>query len=142
VRAAIQASPEPAPGLAERFALTKQTVFKRGKRACPSRIHITRMDNGKDVTDRLFSLRKRQATGAHEVDQLGADLGIEHRLTPPQSPQANDMVKRFNGRVEAVRQSHYGRSGEDPDATLHRFVRLYTQHSCTQPWAASGSCRR
>jgi hypothetical protein len=37
------------------------------------------------------------------------------------------MVKRFNGRIEEVLQSHHFRSGEDPETTLHRYVRLYNQ---------------
>ena len=46
---------------------------------------ITRVltDNGQALTDPLFGLRKRAATGQHVFDQLSADLGIEHRLTPP-----------------------------------------------------------
>ncbi len=35
---------------------------------------------GKEFTDRLFGLRKRAATSAHE---------FEHRLTPSKSPQTN-----------------------------------------------------
>jgi len=50
------------------------------------------MDNGKAFTDRLFGLRKRAATGAHEFDMLCAAPDIEHRLTPPKSPQTNGMV--------------------------------------------------
>ena len=66
------------------------------ERACPIRIrtiltpshglqanHCRAMDNGKEFTDRLFGLRKRAATGAHEFDTLCAVLDIEHRLTPP-----------------------------------------------------------
>jgi hypothetical protein len=34
------------------------------------------------------------------------------------------MVERFNGRIEAVLQSHPFRSGEDLATTLHRAVRL------------------
>jgi hypothetical protein len=43
---------------------------------------ITRVltDNDKAFTDRLFGLRKREATGQHKFDPLCADLGIEHRL--------------------------------------------------------------
>ncbi len=69
-------------------------------------------DNGKEFTDRLFGLRQRAATGAHECDTLGTALDIDHRLTPPRSPQTNGMVERFNGRIEEVLQSHPFRSGE------------------------------
>ncbi|MFT6287114.1 MAG: transposase InsO family protein [Alcanivorax sp.] len=72
------------------------------ERACPLRIRTVLTDNGKEFTDRLFGLRKRAATGKHELDTLCSELGIDHRLTPPQSPQTNAMVERFNGRIEDV----------------------------------------
>ncbi len=74
------------------------------ERVCPMQIRTVLTDNGKEFTDRLFGLRKRAATGKHEFDQLCAELGIEHRLTPPQHPQTNGMVERFNGRIEEVLQ--------------------------------------
>ncbi len=49
------------------------------------------MARGREFTDRLFGLRKRAATGAHEFDQLCADLGIEHRPAPPRHPQTNGI---------------------------------------------------
>ena len=106
------------------------------ERACPIRIRTILTDNGKEFTDRLFGLRKRAATGAHEFDTLCAALDIEHRLTPPKSPQTNDMVERFNGRIEEVLQSHHFRSGEEPETTLHRYVWLYNQQI---PQSALGS---
>ncbi len=57
----------------------------------------------------------------------GAALDIDHRLTPPRSPQTNGMVERLNGRIEEVLQSHPFRSGEVLEATLLRYVWLYTQ---------------
>ena len=45
------------------------------------------MASGKAFTDRRFGLRKRAATGQHAFDQRCADLGIEHRLAPPQHPR-------------------------------------------------------
>jgi transposase InsO family protein len=92
------------------------------ERACPMRIRTILTDNGKEVTDRLFGLRKRAATGEHEFDTLCADLGIEHRLTPPKSPRTNGMVERFNGRITEVLQSHHFRSGEELETTLHRYA--------------------
>ena len=80
---------------------------------------------GKEFTDRLFGLRRRAATGAHEFDRLCADLDIEHRLTPPMRPQTNGMVERFNGRIEDVLQSHHFNSREDLEQTLMRYVHLY-----------------
>jgi transposase InsO family protein len=81
-----------------------------------------------DFTDRLFGLRKRAATGKQGFDTLCGDFGIDHRLPPPQPPQTNGMVERFNGRIEDVLQSHHFRSGEDLNATMHRYVSPYNQH--------------
>mgnify|MGYP005866190587 CR=1 FL=1 len=104
------------------------------ERACPIGIRTILTGNGKEFTDRLFGLRKRAATGQHEFDTLCAALEVEHRLTPPKSPQseplsaigprtkASGMVERFNGRIEEVLQSHHFRSGEKLEATLHRYV--------------------
>ena len=97
------------------------------ERACPIRIRTVLTDNGKEFTDRLFGLRKRSPTGQHEFDRLCADLGIDHRLAPPQHPQTNGMVERFNGRIEEVLQSHHFRSGEELETTLHRYALLYNQ---------------
>jgi transposase InsO family protein len=106
------------------------------ERACPLRIRTILTDNGKEFTDRLFGLRKRAATGEHEFDTLCAALDIEHRLTPPKSPQTNGMVERFNGRIEEVLQNHHFRSGEELETTLHRYVWLYNQQL---PQSALGS---
>lgn len=106
------------------------------ERACPMHIRTILTDNGKEFTDRLFGLRKRVATGKHEFDRLCADLGIEHRLAPPQHPQTNGMVERFNGRIEEVLQSHHFHSGEELATTLHRYVLLYNQQL---PQSALGS---
>ena len=66
---------------------------------------------------------------------LCAELGIEHRLTPPMRPQTNGMVERFNGRIEDVLQSHRFRSGERlGEQTLLRYVHLYnSQPPANQP---------
>jgi len=109
-------------GAAQAIIASKSTSFRR----C----------YGKEFTDRLFGLRKRAATGEHEFDQLCTALDIEHRLTPPKSPQTNGMVERFNGRIEEVLQSHHFRSGEELEATLHRYVWLYNQQL---PQSALGS---
>jgi transposase InsO family protein len=105
-------------------------------RACSLRIRTILTDNGKEFTDRLFGLRKRAQSGKHEFDRLCTELDIEHRLTPPRSPQTNGMVERFNGRIEDVLQSHHFRSGEELEATLHRYVWLYNQQL---PQSALGS---
>ena len=57
------------------------------ERACPMQIRTILTDNGKEFTDRLFGLRKRAQSEKHEFDKLCAELDIEHRLTPPRSPQ-------------------------------------------------------
>ena len=76
-------------------------------------------------------LRRRPATGNHDFDRLCTELDIEHRLAPPRRPQTNGMVKRFNGRIEDVLQSHRFRSGEDLEQTILRYVRLsiHSSHS-------------
>ncbi len=107
-------------------------------RACPIRIAkiltpsrrlqaITcrAMDNGKEFTDRLFASRARAPTGTHEFDRLCAEFGIEHRLTPPQSPQTNGMVERFNGRISDVLKTNRFDSALDLEQTLMRYVHLY-----------------
>jgi transposase InsO family protein len=119
-----------------RTAANARRFLRDLERACPLRIRTILTDNGKEFTDRLFGLRKRAATGAHEFDTLCEALDIEHRLTPPKSPQTNGMVERFNGRIEEVLQSHHFRSGEELETTLHRYVWLYNQQL---PQSALGS---
>ena len=63
---------------------------------------------------------KRAATGEHEFDTPCAALDIDHRVTPPKSPQTDGMVERFNGRSEEVPQNHHFRQGEELETTLHR----------------------
>ena len=125
------------------------------ERAIDGAIGSSPMASGREFTDRLFGLRKRAASGQHEFDQLCTDLGIERRLAPPQHPQTNGMVERFNGRIGEVLQSHHFRSGEELETTLHRYVvrrslepMAFTAHTHTtssfpsQPWAAGRPCRR
>ena len=100
------------------------------------RIRTILTDNGREFTDRLFGLRKRAASGKHDCDLRCRDLGIEHRLAPPQHPPTNGMVERFNGPIEEVLQSHHFRSGEELETTLHRYVLLYNQQL---PQSALGS---
>ena len=94
------------------------------ERACPIRTGTILTDSGKESTDRMFGLRKRAATGEQEFDLPCGALGTGHRLTPPGSPRTNGMVERFNGRIEEVLQGRHFRSGEEPEATLHRPVWL------------------
>ena len=56
---------------------------------------------------------------------LCTELGIEHRLTKPRTPQTNGMVERFNGRISDVLKSlHFG-SSEELAQTLLRYDHLY-----------------
>jgi transposase InsO family protein len=92
------------------------------ERACPIRIRTILTDSGKELTDRLFGLRKRVATGEPEFDTLCTALEVKHRLTPPKSPQTNGMVERVNGRIEEVLQSHHFGSGEELENTLQGYA--------------------
>ena len=96
------------------------------------------MARGKEFTDRLFASRARAASGDHEFDRLCAELGIEHRLTPPKSPQTNGIplgdclqspvgqrVERFNGRIADVLKTNRFDSALDLEQTLMRYVALY-----------------
>ena len=56
-----------------------------------------------------------------------APLNIEHRLTPPKSPQTNGMVERLNCRIKEVLESHHVQSDEELETTLHRYVWLSNQ---------------
>jgi transposase InsO family protein len=94
-------------------------------KACPLKIVKLLTDNGKEFTDRLFASRERKATGNHEFDRLCTELGIEHRLTQPRTPQTNGMVERFNGRIADVLKTHHFNSGLDMEQTLMRYVYLY-----------------
>ena len=107
------------------------------------------MARGKEFTDRLFASRARAASGDHEFDRLCAELGIEHRLTPPKSPQTNGIplgdclqspagqrVERFNGRIADVLKTNRFDSALDLQQTLMRYVELYNTQL---PQSALGS---
>ena len=82
------------------------------------------MARGKEFTDRLFASRARAPSGTHEFDQLCTELGIEHRPTPPKSPQTNGMVERFNGRISDVLKTNRFDGALDLEQTLMRYVHL------------------
>jgi hypothetical protein len=50
------------------------------------------------------SLPARAASGSHEFDRLCDELGIEHRLTPPKSPQTNGMVDISSSAAHILRK--------------------------------------
>lgn len=113
---------------ANKTAATARRFLKALHARCPVKIRYVLTDNGKEFTDRLFGVRKRAESGTHEFDALCEALGIEHRLTPPKSPQTNGMAERFNGRVSQVLNTHRFESGEDLARTLARYVWLYNHH--------------
>ena len=54
------------------------------------------------------------------------ELGIEHRLTKPKTPQTNGMVERFNGRISGCAQhAPLPIRSQDLEQTLLRYVALY-----------------
>jgi len=110
-----------------RTAANAGRFLRNLERACPMRIRMLLADNDEVFTDRLLGTHQRAATGMHAFVELRAALGIEHRPTAPGYSRADDMVERFDGRIEEVLQGHHFRSGEDPKTTLDRYVRLYNQ---------------
>ena len=97
------------------------------EQACSLRMRPILTHNAKVSTNRLFGLRKRQANGKLDFDQLCAEFGIKHRLSPPARLQTDGLVQRFKGRVEEALQSPYFQSAQDLETTLHRYVPLYNQ---------------
>jgi len=89
------------------------------ERTCPILIRTILTGNGKALTDRLFSVRRRAVTRQRAFEMLCSTLGIEYRLTPSRPPQTNGMVERFNGRLKDVLQSHHVRLGQELGTTLH-----------------------
>ncbi len=80
-------------------AATARRFLDSLQKATPIKITHILTDNGEAFTDRLFQSNARDPSGKYEFDRLCADLGIEHRLTRPRTPQTNGMVERFNGRI-------------------------------------------
>ena len=84
-------------------------------------------DNGSQFTDR-FTSKKKKPSGKHCFDKQCKALGIEHRLTPPRTPQMNGMVERFNGRVaEVITQTRFG-SQTELEHTLADYCSAYNHH--------------
>ncbi|SFD96418.1 Transposase InsO and inactivated derivatives, partial [Thiohalospira halophila DSM 15071] len=113
---------------ADKSASTARCFLRNLHKACPVRIRTLLTDNGKEFTDRLFGARAKGASGDHEFDQLCEELGIEHRLTRPKTPQTNGMVERFNGRISEVLATHHFDSRASLEQTLKRYVHLYNHH--------------
>ena len=72
------------------------------------------MARGKEFTDRLFASRARAPSGTHEFDQLCAELGIEHRLTPPKSPQSEEDQETVRGTVSPTNGPPLGDCKQSP----------------------------
>jgi transposase InsO family protein len=122
----------------DKTAASARRFLKALHTACPIKIVKLLTDNGKEFTDRLFTKstatvgdgtpRRREPSGNHEFDQLCTELGIEHRLTAPRTPQTNGMVERFNGRISEVLNTHRFHSAEDLEHTLLRYVAVYNHY--------------
>ena len=113
---------------ADKSASAARSFLRELHHKCPVRIQKVLTDNGKEFTNRLFGVRRREASGSHEFDQLCSALGIEHRLTQPRTPQTNGMVERFNGRLSEVIASHHFNNADELETTLQRYVWLYNHH--------------
>lgn len=106
-------------------AANAKAFLKALHKACPIKISKVLTDNGKEFTDRLFAIGKKEPSGNHEFDRLCQQLDIEHRLTKPRTPKTNGMVERFNGRIADVLKTHRFTDGQDMRQTLERYVHLY-----------------
>jgi len=113
---------------AHKTAIAAKSFLAALHKACPVKITKLLTDNGKEFTDRLFGTREKEASGNREFDRLCQELGIEHRLTKPRSPQTNGMVERFNGRIAEVLTTHRFDSSQDLETTLARYAWLYNHH--------------
>ena len=93
-------------------------------------------DNGSQFTDR-FTGQKKEPSGNHAFDRVCAQLGIEHRLSPPRHlcprgyPQTNGMVERFNGRISELTQQTRFASSQELETTLKLYLKTYN-HSIPQ----------
>jgi transposase-like protein/transposase len=96
----------------------------RLNKASPVKIEKILTDNGTQFTDR-FRTKDKKPTGKHGFDKACTDLKIEHRLTPPRTPQMNGMVERFNGRIsELLTQTRFASIGELV-TTLGDYEKIY-----------------
>ena len=106
------------PAVRAEMAASARRFPKALHSACPLKITKLLTDNGKEFTARLFAARERKATGNREFDQLCTELGIEHRLTAPRTPQTTGMVERFNGRTSEEINTHHFNSADDLEHML------------------------
>jgi transposase InsO family protein len=101
--------------------------LRRLKKFAPMKIQKILTDNGSQFTDR-FTAKDKRATGKHAFDVTCAEMGIEHRLSPPRHPQTNGMVERFNGRIsDLVKQTRFA-SAAELESTLTLYLKTYNHH--------------
>lgn len=82
-------------------------------------------DNGKEFTDRFTVSGQREPTGEHKFDKVCTEIGVQHRLTKPRTPQTNGMVERFNGRIsELLSTTRFASASELAEAIKH-YEKLY-----------------
>ncbi len=96
----------------------------------------------KEFADRFTAHGERAPTGNHLFDQACAERGIEHRLVPPRRPQANGMVKRFNGRIAEALAAHHCASCADLEALFQWYAILYNHALATGAGARERKRRR
>jgi len=90
-------------------------------------IHTLLMDTNVAFRER-FPQNDRQPSGGHDFDAPCERFGLEHRLTPLRWPQTNELVERFNGRInESVRTTHFD-NGVDADSTIYHYQQLYNHY--------------
>jgi transposase InsO family protein len=101
--------------------------LRRLEQASAVKIQKILTDNGSQFTDR-FTSKNKKPSGSHCFDKLCEELNIEHRLTPPRTPQMNGMVERFNGRVaEVIAQTRFN-SQTELEQTLVHYCSAYNHH--------------
>ena len=93
----------------------------------PIKISKILTDNGSQFTD-CFSTKDKKSSDDHAFDQACTSMAIEHRLVPPQHPQTDGMVERFNGRINELLQQTWFDSRADLEKTLLSYLKLYNHH--------------
>ena len=108
-----------------------------------AKVQLAAFDLAAALFDRMLDLQRVEGRLAVETHELirgfwrGIGRGaafpehgaqVEHRLTPPKSPQPNGMAERFNRRISDVLRTNRFDSALDLDQTLMRYVHLYNTH--------------
>src|SRR5574343_1936635 len=90
----------------KKTAAAARPFFKAPHGVALFRIVTLLTDHDRELTDRDFARREKDARGEHEFGGRCQALGIGHRLTRPKHPQTNGMVERLNGRPDHVLKSN------------------------------------